>query len=317
MKTVHSAGRLGFISVLIIVIAFSVCASAFAGGLTKIADGIYSYVDVKNPSPATSFGANAGIIIGKDGVVVVDSLTSAKEAQRFIKDIRSITDKPIKYVVNTHHHLDHSLGNSEFVKLGAAVIGQENCRTEAQKDADTILKRALNYGFTPEALEGTTVVLPSLTFKDKMTIELGDRIVELIYPGPSHTAGSSFILIPDVKVLFAGDTLFTNFHPNIRDADVDGWIKSLDRIAALDVQKIIPGHGPTVDRTAVTAHRDMLLAVRDRVSKLIEQGRTQEEAVAAKPAADYVAKVSQPGANPGAVEDRFIGQVYAELKAAR
>ena len=276
MKTVHSAGRLGFISVLIIVIAFSVCASAFAGGLTKIADGIYSYVDVKNPSPATSFGANAGIIIGKDGVVVVDSLTSAKEAQRFIKDIRSITDKPIKYVVNTHHHLDHSLGNSEFVKLGAAVIGQENCRTEAQKDADTILKRALNYGFTVEALEGTTVVLPSLTFKDKMTIELGDRIVELIYPGPSHTAGSSFILIPDVKVLFAGDTLFTNFHPNIRDADVDGWIKSLDRIAALDVLKIIPGHGPVSSKQEIVDMKQYLVFFDTKAKELAAKSNDAE-----------------------------------------
>ena len=92
-------------------------------------------------------------------------------------------------MVNTHHHLDHSLGNSEFVKLGAAVIAQENCRKEAQKDADAIIKRALNYGFTAEALEGTTVVLPTLTFTDRMTIDLGDRTVELIYPGSSHTDG--------------------------------------------------------------------------------------------------------------------------------
>jgi cyclase len=213
-------------------------------GLTKIAEGIYSYVDTKDPSPSASFGANAGIIIGKDGVVVIDTLTSAKEAQRFIRDIRSITDKPIKYVINTHHHLDHSLGNSEFVKLGAVVISQERSRREAQKDADTIIKRALTYGFTAEALEGTTVALPALTFTDRMTIELGDRSVELIYPGPSHTIGSSVVLIPDAKVLFAGDMLFTNFHPNVRDADMDGWVKALDKIAALDVQKIIPGHGP-------------------------------------------------------------------------
>jgi glyoxylase-like metal-dependent hydrolase (beta-lactamase superfamily II) len=268
MAMFDTARKFGFISALIMLSVLGVCAPVFAVGLTKIADGVYSYVDAKNPSPATSFGANAGIIIGKDGVVVVDTMTSAKEAQRFIKDIRSITDKQIKYVVNTHHHLDHSLGNSEFMKLGAVVIAQEDCRKEAQKDVDTILKRALGYGFTAEALEGTAVVLPTLTFTDKVTIELGDRTVELIYPGPSHTAGSSFVLVPDVKVLFAGDALFTNFHPNIRDADVDGWIKSLDKIAALDVQKIIPGHGPISGKQDIADMKQYLIVFDTKAKEL-------------------------------------------------
>jgi cyclase len=249
----------GFIAIaLVCSLALGQAASAQTG-LAKIADGVYSYVDTRNPSPATSFGANAGIIIGRDGVVVVDTLTSAKEAQRFIKDIRAITDKPITYVVNTHHHLDHSLGNSEFVKLGAVVVAQKNCRKEAQKDADTILKLALNYGFTTEALEGTTIALPTLTFTDKMTIELGDRTVELIYPGHSHTNGSSVVLIPDAKVLFVGDALFTNFHPNMRDADVNGWIKSLDTLSALDAQKIIPGHGPISSKQDIADMKQYLV----------------------------------------------------------
>ncbi len=171
-------------------------------------------------------------------------------------------------MVNTHHHLDHSLGNSEFVKLGAVVIAQENCRKEAQKDADTIIKRALGYGFTAEALEGTIIVLPSLTFTDKMTIELGDRTVELIYPGPSHTNGSCVVLIPDAKVLFAGDALFTNFHPNMRDADVDSWIKVLDSISALDVQKIIPGHGPVSSKQDVADMKQYLVVFDAKAKEL-------------------------------------------------
>lgn len=95
-------------SLMIVAIAFLCAPSAFADdGLTKISDGVYSYVDSKDPSPAHSFGANARIVIGKDGIVVVDTLISAKEAQRFIKDIRAVSDKPIRYVVNTHDHLDH------------------------------------------------------------------------------------------------------------------------------------------------------------------------------------------------------------------
>lgn len=100
--------------------------------LTKIADNVYSYVDVKNSSPSNSFGTNAGIIIGKDGIVVIDTLVSSKEAKRFIKDIRAVSDKPIKYVVNTHYHLDHTFGNSEFVKLGATVISHINCKNNLE-----------------------------------------------------------------------------------------------------------------------------------------------------------------------------------------
>jgi len=267
---------IGFIAIALVCSLASAQTAHAQTGLTRIADGVYSYVDTKNPSPATSFGANAGIIIGKDGVVVVDTLTSAKEAQRFIKDIRAITDKPIRYVVNTHHHLDHSFGNSEFVKLGAVVVAQENCRKEAQKDADTIIKRALGYGFTVEAMEGTTVVLPTLTFTDKMTIELGDKTVELIYPGPSHTNGSSVVLIPDVKVLFAGDALFTNFHPNLRDADVGGWIKALDKISALDVQKVIPGHGPVSSRQDIADMKQYLVVFDTKAKELSAKSQDLE-----------------------------------------
>ncbi len=238
-------------------------------GLTKIADGVYSYVDSKDPSPAASFGANAGIIVGRDGIVVVDTLTSAKEAQRFIKDIRSTTDKPIKHVINTHHHLDHSLGNSEFVKLGAVVIAQENCRREAQKDADTIIKRALNYGFTSEALEGTTVALPTLTFTDRMEIDLGDRKIELIHAGPSHTGGSILVFVPDSKALFAGDVLFTDYHPNMRDGDIQGWVKALDRIASMDVASVIPGHGPLSTKKDVVDMKNYLLAFDAKVKELL------------------------------------------------
>lgn len=179
-------------------------------------------------------------------------------------------------MINTHHHLDHSFGNSEFVKLGVVVIAQENCLTDARKVADTIIKLALNYGFSAEALEGTTVVLPTLTFTDRMTIDLGDRTVELIYPGPSHTAGSSFVLVPDVKVLFAGDALFTNFHPNLRDADVDGWIKSLDKITALDVQKIVPGHGPLSSKQDIADMKQYLLVFDAKARELSAKSHNPE-----------------------------------------
>ncbi|HWR71857.1 MAG TPA: MBL fold metallo-hydrolase [Nitrospirota bacterium] len=281
MKKLRLLPGTGIIIALAALIVAGVSAPACAEGLTKIAEGVFSYVDAKNPTPLTSFGANAGIIVGTDGVVVVDTLTSAKEAKRFIRDIRSITGKPVKYVINTHHHLDHTLGNSEFAKRGAVIIAQEACKTEALKDADTILTRALNYGFTKEALAGTTVVLPSLTFTDRMTIDLGGRTVELISTGLSHTDGSAIVFVPDVKVLFAGDTLFTNYHPNVRDANIEGWIKALDRIAGMDAQKIIPGHGPVSTRQDI-ADMKSYLQVFDAKARELSARTNDADAVAAE-----------------------------------
>ncbi len=213
-------------------------------GLTKVADNIYSYADVKNGSPANSFAANAGIVIGRDGILVIDTLISAKEAQRFIADIRKVSDKPIKYVVDTHYHLDHSFGNSEFARLGATIISQANDRDNLAKKGEASLKHARDYGLTEADLAGTVITRPTLTFTDRMSIDLGGETVELIYVAPSHTEGSLLVYLPRHKILFTGDILFTDFHPYMGDGDIAGWVKNLDFILGLDVTTIIPGHGP-------------------------------------------------------------------------
>lgn len=267
MKNVIFPKRIVLLFTIIISFCCGIAASANTG-LTKIADGVYSYVNEKNPSPGTSFGANAGIIVGRDGIVVIDSLISAKEAQRFIRDIRAVSDKPIRYVVNTHDHLDHVLGNSEFVKLGATIIAQTDTKAAMMKNGDALLQRAKYFGLSDEAMSGTTVVAPSLTFSDAMEIDLGDKKIELLHAGPSHTAGSSIVFIPDSKILFAGDVLFTNYHPNMRDGDVQGWVKVLDRILAMDVVGIVPGHGPLSTKKDVQDMKEYLLAFEAKAREL-------------------------------------------------
>jgi cyclase len=270
MKTVSVRSMFGSFSVMIVAIVLLCAPSAFAGGgLTKIADGVYSYVDSKDPSPAHSFGANAGIIIGRDGIVVVDTLISAKEAQRFIKDIRVVSDKPIRYVVDTHDHLDHVLGNPEFAKLGAVIIAQAETKAAMVKNGDGLLQRAKYFGLSDEAMSGTTIVIPSLTFTDAMEIDLGDRKIEVIHAGPSHTGGSSIVYVPDSKTLFAGDILFTNYHPNMRDGDIQGWVKALDVIAAMDAASIIPGHGPLSSKKDVADMKNYLIAFDAKVKELL------------------------------------------------
>ena len=184
--------KIRIIMLLILVIVGSVLMhhEASAQGLTKVTDGVYSYADIKNSSPANSFGANAGIIIGKDGIIVVDTLISAKEAKRFIRDIKAISKKPVKYVVNTHYHLDHTFGNSEFAKLGALIISHTNDGNNLKIHGETALKNASNYGLTEKDIKGTKIAYPVLTFNERMEIDLGDRKIELIYFRQSHTDGS-------------------------------------------------------------------------------------------------------------------------------
>jgi cyclase len=213
-------------------------------GLQRITDHVYSYLDAQDPSPANSFGANAGIIIADRGIVVIDTLVSAKEAQRFLQDIRKISDKPIRYVVNTHYHLDHSFGNAEFAKLGAVIVAHVNCGAEMRLKAATVLANAENYGLNPEDMAGTEIAYPDITFTDRMRLELDNMGVELIYVAPSHSLGSILVYLPDEKVLFAGDILFTDFHPFMGEGDIAGWQRNLDFLTTLDADRIIPGHGP-------------------------------------------------------------------------
>lgn len=249
---------------------------AFAKGLTKIADNVYSYVDIKGATPQNSFGANAGIVIGKDGIVVIDTLTSAKEAQRFINDIRAISDKPVKYVINTHYHLDHTFGNSEFVKLGGIIIAQTSDNENLQKSGEATLKNISAYGLTEKDMEGTKISYPQISFSNKLEIDLGDQRVELIYPGPSHTAGSILIYLPDKKILFAGDVLFTNYHPFIVEGDIKSWGKVLDYILKMDVATIIPGHGPVSNKKDIYDMKNYLIVFDKNAKKLSAKSKDVE-----------------------------------------
>ena len=258
-----------YICCAMFVINMLFAATVSAGqGLTKIADNVYSYVDVKNASPANSFAANAGIVIGRDGILVVDTLISAKEARRFISDIRKVSDKPIKYVVDTHYHLDHAFGNSEFAKLGATIIAQANDKRNLANKGEDALKKAKSYGLTDEDLAGTVITLPTLTFTDRMTIDLGDELVELIFVASSHTEGSALVYLPRRKILFAGDILFTDFHPFMGDGNVDGWVETLNYVLFLDVNTIIPGHGPISGKKDIAEMKNYLLTFDKKAREL-------------------------------------------------
>ena len=277
-KQLVTSGKL----LVLVLVLFAFCDHAFAAEkLTQIAENVYAYLDTKNSSKDNSFGANAGVIIGKEGIVVVDSLISAKEAKRFIRDIRSISRKPIKYVINTHYHLDHAFGNSEFAKLGAVIIAQENARKAMEKSARETLKHIGEYGLTPNDMKGTTPAYPVLSYGDRMTINIGGQQIELIHARQSHTDGDTLVYLPDKKVLFAGDILFTNYHPFLGEGNIEEWAKELDDIKSMDVEKIIPGHGPLSGKKDLEDMKVYILLFDQKAKELASQSDDVKKIAAA------------------------------------
>jgi len=249
--------------------------------LQQLSEHVYAYAGTTNSSPAgNAFGANVGVVIGHDAVLVVDTLISAKTARRLLGQIRALTDKPIKYVVNTHDHLDHAWGNCVFAAQGAVIIAHENSRLDAHRSKET-LSHAAQFGLTAADLEGTTIVPPAITFKQSLKVNLGEVTVELNYPGPSHTACSITALVPQDKVLFTGDILFSHYHPYLGEGDLAGWQQILTDLEKTSATKLVPGHGPV---SSVSGLRDMKEYLRvfdapalaqELIKLLPEQGRTE------------------------------------------
>ncbi len=247
-------------------------------------------------------GGMIGALIGPDGVFMVDS-QFAPLTDKIVAAIKQLTDRPIKFLVNTHQHGDHTGGNENFAKLGVTIIARDELRARFSQAPPG------GRGSAPPA-----AALPTLTYKTSVSLFMNGEEVRLIPVPMAHTDGDTMIRFRKADALMTGDFYRSIQYPNIDRANggtLRGMIDGLQLVVdeATPTTKIIPGHGPTVDESAVVAHRALLIAARDKVAALIKQGMTLEQITAAKPLAEFDAKVSQPGTTG----DRFIGQLYGEL----
>jgi glyoxylase-like metal-dependent hydrolase (beta-lactamase superfamily II) len=275
----------------------------------------FSKVEIKTTKLADNFymlegqGGAIGVLTGPDGVLMVDG-EFAPLSQKILAAIRQVSNQPIRFLINTHVHGDHTGGNENLAKAGAIIFAREELRDRLIQPSP-----AANGTVPPPA---PAAALPVVTYEGRVTFHMDGETVRLIPIPRAHTDGDTLVYFPQDDIIMCGDFYRSIQYPNIDRANggsLQGMLDGLGVLIGLSGPntKIVPGHGPVVGRAEVTATRDMILAIRDRVAPLVAQGKTQEEVLAANPTADYDAKVP----NSKETTQRFVTQLYAELKAAR
>jgi glyoxylase-like metal-dependent hydrolase (beta-lactamase superfamily II) len=278
-----------------------------------------SKVEIKTAKISSNFytlqgqGATIGALVGPDGVFLVDGNEFSQLTEKLAAALRQISNGRIRFLVNTHLHRDHTGANEGWAKMGAVILARDELRTRlAQKN--------LSAGPVPEwRPPAPPAALPMVTYRGPVTVHMNGEEVQLIHVPFAHTDGDTMVRFPVADVLMTGDFFRSAGYPNIdlnNGGTLEGMLEALN--AAINASggntKVIPGHGPVMDRAGLIANRDMFMGVRDRVAQLIREGKTAEQTVAAKPTADYDARV--PGAT-ASTADRFVRQLYTDLKGTR
>jgi cyclase len=232
-------------------------------------------------------GGNITVAVAKDGIIMVDG-QFAPLHDKIKAAIEAISNRPIKYLVNTHYHGDHTGGNELFAKDGVTIVSQINVRNRLAAGTSNGLTGAK----TPPAPQGA---LPSDTYTNFSKIRLNGRVADLKHVANAHTDGDTYVWFKTANVLSSGDTFTNGRYPNIDFANggnIKGMIAATDAYLKLTNagSKIVPGHGPLADRAALIEYRTMLVTARDRMERLVKDGKSEDEVVAAKPFADLDAK---------------------------
>jgi glyoxylase-like metal-dependent hydrolase (beta-lactamase superfamily II) len=224
--------------------------------------------------------SNAGFVVTSGGVVVFDALGTPSLGWALLQQIRKVTDKTIRYVVLSHYHADHIYGLQAFRDhTDATVVAQERASEYRDNEETADEKAGLRLDQRRAALSpwvdgNTRVVPPDITFKERMTISLGDRRLTLLYAGPAHSSSDIMMMVEPDGVLFAGDIVQNSRIPfmNSDDVSTTQWLHALDEVAQLDPKFIIPGHGRTSTqaRQAIAFTRDYIQYVRSTMAAAVQ-----------------------------------------------
>ena len=251
-------------------------------------------------------GGNITVAVASNGIIMVDG-QFAPLHDKIKAAIAAISNLPIKYLINTHYHGDHTGGNEPFSKDGVTVVAQENVKKRLEAGTTNGLTGAK----TPPAPAGA---LPSDTYMNFSKIRLPGRVADLKHIPNAHTDGDTYVWFKTANVLSTGDTFTNGRYPNIDFANggnIKGMIAATNAYIKLTNAKtrIVPGHGPIADRATLIEYRTMLVTARDRMAALVKQGKSEDDVVAAKPFDD----LDKKWAPTELASTNFIRVVYHSL----
>jgi len=277
----------------------------------------FNKVEIKTTRYADNFftleghGGTISVLTGPDGVLLVDG-QFAPLTDKIVAAIRKVSDQPIRFLINTHVHADHTGGNENFAKLGALIFSRDQLRSRLANPAPG------SDGRVPPPAPAPAKALPVVTYDGPVTLHINGEEVQLIPIRAAHTDGDTLVRFPKHDVLAVGDYYRSIGYPFVdifNGGTLDGLLAGLGETISFagPKTKIIPGHGAIVDRNAVIAQRDLVLAMRDRMRPLVAQGMSEEQVLAANLTAGT--EVSVP---PGAqTAEQFVCWMYSELKKNR
>jgi cyclase len=261
----------------------------------KAGDGVYVLFGA---------GGNIGVCIGEDGALLVDS-QFAELNEKVIAAIAAIKDAPIRYVLNTNWHYDHVSGNKPLAEGGAIIIAQTDTR-------ERMITEQYHPMFDSRVPPYSEAALPTMTFAKFITLHFNGGDIHAFHIKNAHSDSDIVIHFKNANVIHTGDIVFSAGFPFIdgpHGGSFEGMIKAADQIMEMidEETKIIPGHGPLTDRKGLKEYRDMMITVRDRIKKQMDEGKTLEEILASNPTEGFELKGS------GVPVEMFVTIIYSDL----
>jgi cyclase len=230
--------------------------------LVEVADAVFAYVQ----PPGGWCLSNAGVLVGDDGAVVVDTLATEARARRLLAAVDDLHPGPGRTLVNTHHHGDHTFGNHLFGRA-ALIVAHDHTRREMAHNGLALT------GLWPDVEWGDVrITLPTLTFHDQVTLHLGERRVELLFVGPAHTTGDVVVWLPDEKVLFSGDVVLSGSTPFNLMGSIAGALAAVERLAGLGAETVVCGHGPVAGPDVFDQTTRYLRWIQEQAAEGLAQG---------------------------------------------
>jgi cyclase len=303
--------------------------------LTKVAEGIYARI----VSPDGNAVSNAGVVVLDQSVLVFDTHFTPEAGATLLAAIRSVTPKSVRYVVNSHWHADHTHGNQAFA--GAQLICSSNARRDMLQNDLPSLNRTVRIAQTqldklrqavskvPDAAERQkireqiktreeylqtmtrlNITVPAIALDENTAIHDGKQEARILFLGVGHTDGDIVLFLPAQKVVFTGDLFFNNAIPNVQDASILEWMKTLGELLKLDANAFVPGHGPIGSKKDVQAFLHYLEELKSLVSSAVERGDSLEQAARDLQLPEKYSSYQFQNFFPSNVQ-----KIYTELKA--